>query len=343
VQDEIKGMLDAGVGVRIAALGGRADGALARDLPPCPVLAVPRRPLTGRLRPATPGMRWLAAVQRPKDAARLPWLAARLGEVDRIHVHFAGEAAEWACALRRDGGPPYTVTVHAVDLFKPRPALDTVLAEAEQVFTVAEHHRRVLAARGHDSTVVRCGPVLADWADLPPPPPGPLRALFVGRDVPKKGLDTLLAAWDPAPGDHLHIISDRQGATAPSISWHGLVTRRQVRDVLSACNLAVLPCRAAPDGDLDGVPVSLMEALAAGRPVLSTPVSGVPELVDPAVGWLVPPDDPVALRAALRACRDGELRARRGRAGPRHLADRGFTRSAQVGALLRAWGAVAQS
>ncbi|MEC8424426.1 MAG: glycosyltransferase family 4 protein, partial [Myxococcota bacterium] len=304
--------------------------------PAAPVLTVPRRPLAGRLRSPTAGMRWLAAVQRRKDASRLPWLAARLGDVDRIHVHFAGEAAEWACALRRDGGPPYTVTVHASDLFKPRPSLDTVLAEAETVYTVACHHQARLAERGHATQLVRCGPVLRDWV-LPPPSTGPLHALFVGRDVPKKGLDILLEAWAPSRGDHLHIVSDRRGSPAPTISWHGLLPRLRVRDVLATCNVAVLPCLRAPDGDLDGVPLVLMEAMAAGRPVISTAVSGIPELIDDRVGWLVPDSNPHALEAALEAARDPEDRMRRGARGPARLVERGFTRTAQVRSLIDSW------
>lgn len=336
VQDEMAGLVKRGWRVTVAALGTRPDGALAQPLDGVEVLHIPRRPLVGRLRPPTPGMRWLARVQRPKDAARLPWLAARLADVDRVHVHFAGEAAEWACALRMDQGPPYTVTVHAVDLFKPRPALDTVLAGSSAVLTVADHHRALLARRGHESRLVRCGPVLERW-QLPPPPSGPLRALFIGRDVPKKGLETLLDAWAPTAGDRLDIVSDRTGVTDETIACHGLVTRAAVRDRMAASNLVVLPCREAPDGDMDGVPVALMEALAASRPVISTAVSGIPELVDDTVGWLISPNDPVSLARAIEAARDPTERLRRGAAGPARLRSRGFHHTAQVDALINSW------
>lgn len=336
VQDEVEGVMQAGVGVRIAAMGPRQDGALARDLPDAPVLTIPRRPLAGRLSRSTPGMRWLATQQRPKDAARLPWLAARTAGIDLLHVHFAGEAAEWACALRRDGGPPYTVTVHAADLFKPRPALDTVLSEAAVVFTVAEHHAALLRARGHTPVLARCGPVLDRWR-LPEAPPGPLQALFIGRDVPKKGLDVLLDAWAPARGDQLTLVTDRRVRGIPTIGSPGLLPRARVRAHMARANLVVLPCRRADDGDQDGVPVALMEALAAGRPVITTPISGIPELIDDDVGWLVPTDDAGGLARALEAARDPVERSRRGAAGPARLRARGFTRAAQVGQVLTAW------
>ena len=89
---------------------------------------------------------------------------------------------------------------------------------------------------------------------------------------------------------------------------------------------------------MDGVPVSLMEGLAAGRAVMSTRVSGVPELVDPEVGWLLPPEDTLALRQALREAHDRpEERLRRGTAGPARLAQRGFTVQEQARTLLRGW------
>ena len=339
IRDEVEGMAQAGCAVTVASLGRRADGALADPLPGVPVVEVPRRPLLGRVQPSTAAQRQLARWQRPKDAQRLPWLRRLASDFDLLAVHFAGEAAEFAWAIRQDGGPPYVVTVHAVDLFKPRPSIARVLADAGAVLTVAEHHQRALADRyGIAASLVRCGPVLDRFAHLPPPPSGPLRALFIGRDVPKKGLDTLFEAWDGAPaGAELRVVSDRTGGgLPPGVRLLGLQPRGAVVEHLGWCNLVIAPCREAPDGDLDGVPVVLMEALAAGRPVLTTPVSGIPELVDAAVGWLVPPDDPGALRAALDTITEEEI-SRRGSRGPARLRNRGYTRDTQVTLAQRAW------
>jgi colanic acid/amylovoran biosynthesis glycosyltransferase len=272
--------------------------------------------------------------QRPKDVARLPWLAQRLDGFDAIHVHFAGEAAEWAHALHLDTGIPYTVMVHATDLFRPRPSLEAVLGQAASVLTVADHHRDVLAARGIEARVLRCGPDLAFWkpAELPA---GPLRALAVGRGVAKKGFDLLLAAWESMPAEaRLTLVSDLQVPQLPAgVRLQALCPPKQVREVMRAANCFVLPCRRAADGDMDGVPVALMEAMACGRPVITTSVSGIPELVDDEVGWVLPPDDPVALVAALRAASAHELRAAKGRIGPARLRQRGFTLADQVSGL----------
>lgn len=338
---EIDGVIAAGVDVVIAALGERADGDLQDEAPQAPVLRVPRAGSAAAwLRPSA-GQRWLAARQRPKDARRLPWLRQQVERlaISHVHAHFGGEAAEWAHALWLDLGLPYTVTVHAVDLFKPRPALAEVLGAARRVLSVADAHRPALAALGVAPTLVRCGVDLARHA-AGPPPPGPLQALFAGRDVPKKGLDTLLEAWealDLADG-RLTLVTDRGGPLPAGVRSAGLLAPSALRAEFARCNTFVLPCRRAPDGDLDGVPVVLMEALATGRAVITTPVSGIPELVDDRVGWLVPPDRPDLLREALRAAHlDGAARARRGAAGPAQLQARGFLLAEQISGVLAAW------
>ncbi len=330
VVNEALGLAGLGEEVSLASFGRRADGQLAAPVP-LPVHRVPRRPLRGRLLRPTAAQRQVARWQRDKDAARLPWLRHLAKDFDVLQVHFAGEAAELAWAVRQDGGPPYAVVVHAVDLFKPRPSFLRVLSDAEAVFTICENHRQRLADLGFDARVVRCGPVVADWAALPPPPPGPLRAVFVGRNVPKKGLATLLEAWpEVSSGARLSLVTDA-AVSLPGVTHLGPLPAAGVRQVLAHSNLLVLPCRTAPDGDQDGIPLVLMEALAAGRPVVTTRISGIPELIDEGVGWVVPPNDAAALAAALREANahPGE-RTLRGSQGPQRLVDRGHTAFKQV-------------
>ena len=82
---------------------------------------------------------------------------------------------------------------------------------------------------------------------------------------------------------------------------------------------------------MDGLPVALVEAMAAGLPVVTTAVSGIPELVDDEVGWLVPPDDLGALEAGVRmVLADPEGRARRGAAARARVAERGYGRARLV-------------
>jgi glycosyltransferase involved in cell wall biosynthesis len=232
---------------------------------------------------------------------------------------------------------PFGVTVHAVDLFVPRPGLAEVLRAADPVITVAEHHARVLATYGVTATVVRCGVEPTAYRCADPGGNGPLRVVSVGRNVPKKGLDDLVAAVRAEPPIRLRVVADvpSQGDRIEV----GALPPGEVPAALAAAHLFALPCRIAPDGDRDGVPVAIIEAMAAGLPVLTTPIAGIPEVVDDEVGWMVPPDDPDALGKALRAiAADPAGRARRGEAARRRVIERGWTVEAQADGVLAAWG-----
>jgi glycosyltransferase involved in cell wall biosynthesis len=341
VNQEISQVSKLGIDVSVATLGTRPDGALQDMVPEVPIHRVPRRPLGWQLRKMSPGQRWLTTHQRRKDAARLPGLSRIAASMDRIHVHFAGEAAELAHALHLDLGLPYTVMVHATDLFKPRPSLSEVLGRAERVLTISRHNQATLAAMGVQSHLVRCGPSL-ERIQPTPMPEGPLKTIFIGRRVPKKGLDTLLEAWSglDLPGAALTLVTDKgPDAPPPGVTELGLRPTSEIPALLAQHHLLCLPCRRAPDGDMDGVPLVLMEALAAGRPVLTTPISGIAELVDNAVGWLIPADDPRALRKALTSvAADLPSAGRKGAAGPQRLRERGYHLQAQVQGVVSAWG-----
>lgn len=346
VAREVAELARRGHEVVVAAIGSRPDG---EGLPPLPGVAV-WRPDRGvgdlvarALGPATAGERWLAQHQRPKDVARCGRLASWAAShgFDRVHAHFAGEAAEWARVVADHCGVPWSVTAHATDLFRPRPSLPELLRAARPVVTVCEHHRRWLRAEhGVEAALARCGVVPGEYpAARPGPPDGPLRAISVARWVAKKGLDTLLEAVELVPEPvRLRLVADLPGGVGSPRTTSGAVAPDGVPALLAAADVFALPCRVAPDGDRDGVPVALIEAMAAGLPVITTPVSGIPELVDDAVGWLVPPDDAEALARALREALDPAERAARGAAG-RARVQGAWTVGHQVDALIGAWSA----
>lgn len=347
VYQEIRELRERGWQVEVGTLEGRADGGHARGVEG----VVSRRPpgWPGLLRDLLPLLfrpaawsvfAWFLSDRRIGGALRALWLARLVGRHPRVHVHFAGEAGEWALAGHRLFGVPYTLTVHAVDLFKPRPRLREILHGAEEVLAVSEYNRGLLRERyGVDARVVRCGVPMT----LPlhaSPATQPCVVLAVGRYVPKKGFDALVEAVERVDRRvRLLLVSDAPESLASErVRVLGLRPAEEVAFLLSSASLLALPARVAPDGDADGIPVVLMEALAAGIPVLTTAVSGIPELVDEQVGWLVPPDDPDALLAALEEAVDRpDERALRGSRGPARLRERGFTLDDQVRGVCLGW------
>lgn len=344
VAREIGALRRRGVQVEVVAIGTRADGALA---PPsdAPVLKVPRglgaaRLLRGIPDVARPPTRWLLRHLRPKDAARVLWVAAqaRRRGWDRIHAHFAGEAAVWARGAAVLSGLPYTVTVHATDLFRPGPWLPEVLQDAQPVVTVCDHHAEWIAEHyGVGARVVRCGVDPASFPSAAPDRPG-AGWLSVARDVDKKGLDDLVAAV-AGTGVPLRLVSDAHRLSRDGVEV-GLVAPEEIPQLLTRAMALVLPCRVAQDGDRDGVPLALMEAMAAGLPVVTTAVAGIPELVDSRVGWIAPHRDPIGLRRVLaEVAADPAERVRRGQAGRERITTDGWTVAEQADGLLSAWRA----
>jgi glycosyltransferase involved in cell wall biosynthesis len=104
----------------------------------------------------------------------------------------------------------------------------------------------------------------------------------------------------------------------------GVLNQRDIREILSRTQVFVLPCVRTENGDQDGIPVSLMEAMALRVPVITTRVSGMPELVTDGVsGLLVSPHDPGSLAAALeRLLKDSPLRVALGNGGRKAVEQR---------------------
>jgi glycosyltransferase involved in cell wall biosynthesis len=184
---------------------------------------------------------------------------------------------------------------------------------------------------------------------------GHFRVLGVGRLIPKKGFDILVQACAvlrqkrvpfeavivAEGGEHEDEIRRLIAANdlENSVSLPGPMSQSQLFDEYRKASAFCLPCRVLENGDRDGIPNVLMEAMAVGVPVVSTPISGIPELIDDGVnGLLVPSENPRALAEAfLRLTSDDHLAADLSRNGRQTIEERfnGDKLAAQMASLLR--------
>ena len=269
---------------------------------------------------------WLSHGGRSKDLRRARWLARqwRRSGVRCVHAHFLGFSAALAAAACTMADIPLVVTIHARGILVPDELAAFTLARAESVLSISQataalvdHHA------GRRSSVL---PVPIALAQESPCMAGPLHVLTVGRSVPKKGYATLREAMPrvevPWRWTVVGATADQLGGTMPGLSALGEVSFQ----VIDGCytegvDVFALACQRAPDGDEDGVPVAILEAMARGVAVVSTPAGGISELIRHGeTGLLVPPQDSAAMARALTLlARNPELRQRLGRKGRAHV------------------------
>jgi len=268
------------------------------------------------------------------------WLAE--AGVGHVHAHFGTNSTAVAALCRALGGPPFSFTVHGPEEFdSPRAlGLGTKVRLASFVAAISEFTRsQVYRWADHADWpkvhVVRCGldPSYLDGPG-PEPPSATDRLACVGRLAEQKGPLLLVEAAgrlrDRGVEFRLTLVGDgpMRGEVERLIGRLGLgdrvrlagwMSKAEVRRELIDSRAMVLPSFA------EGLPVVLMEALALGRPVITTYVAGIPELVVPGEsGWLVPPgsvDDLAEAMASALAASPSEL-ARMGRIGSARVAAR---------------------
>lgn len=272
---------------------------------------------------------------------------SRLAESENfghLHAHFASEPAAVAELVRTLTGLGFSISAHAKDIYlSPATALRRKMAAASFVVTCTEYNQRYLQRLNTAPTpVIRVyhGFDIDRFASLtnesaPPPATEPL-ILAVGRLRPKKGFDTLIASCahlnQLGIGFHCEIVGygperetlQRQidlAGLSDRVRLRGQLVHRQLIRLYQQASLFVLPCRIDEDGDRDGIPNVLMEAMAMGIAVVSTPISGIPELVQNQVnGLLVEPDHPQLLSHALASLlADPERRRVLGNAGRQRI------------------------
>ncbi len=260
--------------------------------------------------------------------------------VTHLHAHFGATATAVALLCRCLGGPPYSFTIHGMDEYDNarEKVSHAAFVLAISSFGRAQLYRRVDPAEWSKIHEVHCG---VDDDLLTTPPARILEAprlVCVARLHVEKGHLVLLdaAARLAAEGVHFEISLVGDGPLRPLIEDQvrtlglegrvkvgGWMNAEQVREAILASRALVLP------SFTEGLPVVLMEALALGRPVIASALSGIPELVMPGVnGWLVPAGSVEALVQAMKEALEAPLARLEamGRAGAAFVAERHDTR-----------------
>src|SRR6476661_4492349 len=260
--------------------------------------------------------------------------------VDHVHVHFANRAAHTALFLKEISGIPFSVTAHGQDFMKDLGSDDLlreICAAAEFVAAETDYSRDLLRQRCPNSAAkihrVYNG---VDLGRFPAPrsrngdriP----QIVSVGRLVPFKGFDDLIDACAELARRRIDFVCDiigdgplretlqakiEQLDLSSRVNLLGSLSQDAVLEKLQAADIFALASTSDAQGATDVFPTVILEAMASARPVVSTRLAGIPELVvDGQTGMLVPPGDSTALAQAIeQLLREPELRLRFVKAG----------------------------
>jgi glycosyltransferase involved in cell wall biosynthesis len=289
-----------------------------------------------------------------------------LHDRDILHAHFATDSAALAMELSKLLGKPFTFTVHAYDIFLKENSKNKFLKKkidsAYKVISISEFNKRYLLdlfdINPNKIEVIHMG-VRPNQYLHSSRKRGSKQIITLSRLVEKKGLLTLIEAFSLLNNwkidFHATIVGEgplRQ-KLLESIIQYGLSDRvslsinlvdEQVDSMLAASTMFVLPCKRLENGDMDGIPVGMIEAMAAGLPVVSTNISGIPELVEDGVtGFLVPMENAHELAKAMKKVLDNpRLRKEMGERGVSKIA-REFNITTEVRKLVYVWRRILES
>lgn len=255
----------------------------------------------------------------------------RQAECRHLHAHFAHIPADLAMYASRLAGISFSFTCHANDLFQRGWLLRQKVERARFTVAISDYNRMFLALQGAPQDkiqVIHCGVdgtrFTPDFSERRNEPP---RIGTLGRLVEKKGVDVLLRACallkQRGVAHRLEIAGD--GPDRPmleklaaelgledSVEFLGGLDHSRVAGWVKGLDLFALACRRDSSGDMDGIPVVLMEAMAGGTAVVSTRITGIPELItDNTCGRIAAPGDPEDLARAMgQVLTDASLRGR---------------------------------
>lgn len=248
-----------------------------------------------------------------------------------LHVHFAHVPTQIAMYASALSGVPFTIMAHANDIFEDGLLLKKKAARAMRMLTISEFNRRYLQSLGippQQLAVVRCGVSFSPRdIDAARPPGAVFKIASLGRMVEKKGFDVLIRAVAMLRQRGLRVELSLAG-DGPLLSnmkqlaydlcglegtlFVGSLPHHEVAAWMQKHDAFVLACKQDSHGDMDGIPVVLMEAMSQGVPVVSTKLSGIPELIlHGDTGLLAEPDNATDLALQIETLlQSSELRQR---------------------------------
>lgn len=287
-----------------------------------------------------------------RGVEHLDWI--REFDPDVIHAHWATFPSTVAWVLAKVLDKPFGFTCHAHDIFVNDHLLQEKIESAAVAVTISKFNVNYIAEHTtpvarQKLNVVHCGVDLST-IDYRPGNREPGLIMAVGRLDPIKGFDVLIDALgilakqgrkircriigEGPLGEPMKAAIAKHGIT-DQVEMTGALPQTEVRKSLYAASIFALPSQVTATGDRDGIPVSLMEAMAAGTPVVSTKVSGIPELVDDGrEGLLVPEKDPAALAAALARLLDDPALGEKMAVEARQKVEREFDASREARKML---------
>jgi glycosyltransferase involved in cell wall biosynthesis len=219
---------------------------------------------------------------------------------EHIHVHFASRSLSLGLMIGMLTDLPVSCSVHAFDIFTRNPgSLQLRLAKCKFIASISkfniEHLRKTCGNFIADlCLVVHCG-IDVDKFKPASRQPEPGRMACVCRLSPKKGLDIAIRACAKLRDNNVQFLFEIGGDgpqrrdledlieqlnLSDKVKLLGAMPNDQLSELFSRASVFLMPCIKTADGDMDGIPVAMMEAMACNVPVVSTRISGIPELVE---------------------------------------------------------------
>ena len=252
-----------------------------------------------------------------KHRKLLETLCERLKQlnINHLHAEFADLPALLAVQAAKRLNILYSVGIHAFDVHCAKYPVD-LLFDGAHFITACNHAAAAALTAANPSlkskiTVIHHGIDLQKWTfGMPANQDGPFRIVFVGRLVPKKGLDILIRALPllkkACMDFQLDVVGSgpleqelkslaNQQQVENHIHWHGVQPPENVRAILRRSSCLCAPSVTAPNGDRDGIPNTILEAMAIGLPVISTQAGGIAEALSNDKGWIIGLQSPIQI------------------------------------------------